>query len=90
MTTTPEARFGHHPDHIIDYAVEVECIQSMCLDYGLTGKCFGDDDRPASLDDLMRRIWRANGFRVGVIPEALRARAILRDCIKQMEPVYVS
>lgn len=85
MTDTPLARFGHHPDHVIDYSVEVECIQSMCADYRLTGRCFNDDDTPASLDDLRRRTWRADGFKVGAVHEAIVARRALVACIEQVE-----
>jgi len=90
MTTTqPTPRFGHHPDHIIDYLVEVECIQSMCTDHALTGQVFNDDGTPTDTDTMMRRLWRANGFRVGVVPEALAARRILVGCVRQMEAIYV-
>lgn len=87
---TELARFGHHPNHIIDYTVEVECLQSMVIDFKTTGQAFNDDDSPATLDDLMKRLWRANGFRVAVVPEALAARRILVDSLRTMEAVYVA
>jgi len=89
-TVNTLGRFGHHPDHVIDYSVEVECIQSICADYRLTGQAFDDEDGPAPLDALMRRLWRANGFRVGVVPEALQARRALVQCVQEMERVYVA
>lgn len=70
-------RFGHHPDHIIDYSVEVECIEAMVTDFAIMGRAFHDDDRPATRDEVQRRIWRAEGFRVGVVPKALKARRLL-------------
>lgn len=83
-------RFGHHPDHIIDYCVEVECIEAMCRDHDAYGHSFGDDDRPLTHEETMSRIWRANGFRVGVVEEALAARRILVGCVRKMEAVYVA
>lgn len=83
-------RFGQHPDPIIDYSVEVECIQSMVADYKMSGRAFGDDDKPVTLDEMMRRIWKANGFRVGVVPEALSARRALVECVSEMEPIYAA
>jgi len=74
MTATMESemenlgRYGHHPDPLIDFCVEVECIESLELDVRL-----GFEKRT----QVIERCQRAMEFR-GVSPEFQNAKAILR------------
>jgi hypothetical protein len=73
----PVARFGHHPDPVIDFCVEVEALEAEHA------------DRKAGLPstmDMEARIFRAMTFRAGVVKEALDAKAALR----RLDAVYAT
>lgn len=85
-TATPEnARFGHHPDPVIDFCHEVEIIEG--LHYDMNNKILG---APADAD-FNARLERAMSFTVGANQQAvaakngLRAIALARVPIKWVE-----
>jgi hypothetical protein len=73
-------RFDHHPDPAIDFCVEVECIQGLTFDatHGM-----------AERDAVSDRIFRAMQFRVGGDEGAVNAKALLRECEKQLAAAMV-
>ena len=56
------ARFGHHPDAVIDFLVEAEEIESIAESARLALTGFGHEEDRETLD---QRIWAALEFRVG-------------------------
>jgi hypothetical protein len=71
------SRFDHHPDPAIDFCVEVEEIQSIAHDRSIG---FPNPDDAA----LENRIFRAMQFNVGGDPNAVSAKALLREIETQV------
>lgn len=68
-TALPLARFGHHPDPVIDFCVEVEALEAEHI------------DRQAGMAptmDIAERIFKAMTFKASVNQMALAAKSSLR------------
>jgi hypothetical protein len=78
----PMAFFGHHPEPVIDFLIEVEELESIAENarLGLTG--FGHEEDRAKLDE---RIDRAliRDFRVGVDQQCVAAKQALRELARR-------
>ena len=69
--TAELGRFGHHPDPVIDYEVEVESLIGMKADL----------DAGLSTPDFNTRLHNAMLFRVGGNQNAVRARQMLKELL---------
>ena len=65
----PLGRFGHHPDRVIDFCVEVEGLEGLVEDVRA-----GIQDRKP----VEGRIFKAMQFRVGGVERAVMAKGTLR------------
>jgi len=80
MTTPNTAkklgRFGHHPDHAIDFCVEVDAIDAAWWD----AKVMSVGTRT----EVLARAVRALEFRVGGDENAVNAKARLRELVNEI------
>jgi len=72
---TKLGRFGHHPDPVIDYCVEVDELHSIVIDAGLGLRPWAE---------LGNRIEKAMCFIVGGDLNAIRAKAFLREMAQRI------
>jgi hypothetical protein len=73
-------RYGHHPDRVMDFCIEVDCCEGLVADVQADF---------ATYDDVCERFTRAREFIAGVDEYAINAKAALNratDALKRYAP----
>lgn len=78
-------RFGHHPDPATDFEVEVQSLEGRLFD---ASRGIGKPGaRPETVASVLDAIRRAMVFRVGGVPTAVEAKAVLRRLEREAEAI---
>lgn len=74
------SRFGHHPDPVTDYGVEVEWLEGAVLEMEN-----GVRSTMIERSEVMERASRVSDFRVGGTVEGLKIRTQLNGILRRLE-----
>lgn len=81
MSAQSFGRFGHHPNPVIDFCVEVESLLSEIKNHGI-----GFTNGTPNKEELRRRIAMAMDFKVGGDTDAVLAKQQLRAAVMEAQP----